>query len=217
MRKLFQITLFFIIVACSTNKSVYWCGDHACVNDKEKEDFFKKTMTVEIRDLKKDKFKKSDVEKIIYQATGSEKNIIKEEKSLNKQAKLEQKQRAKEEKLLKKQAKLEQKQRAKEEKLLKKQAKIEAKRITKEQKILDKQKEIENKQRKKDKKSLVKKIKRDEKKLLSKKKKVTNDKIVNRNLETNTAVSSTYFRNLVEKIINKNTFRPYPDINDIPN
>ena len=199
MRKLFQITLFFIIVACSTNKSVYWCGDHACVNDKEKEDFFKKTMTVEIRDLKKDKFKKSDVEKIIYQATGSEKNIIKEEKSLNKQAKLEQKQRAKE------------------EKLLKKQAKIEAKRITKEQKILDKQKEIENKQRKKDKKSLVKKIKRDEKKLLSKKKKVTNDKIVNRNLETNTAVSSTYFRNLVEKIINKNTFRPYPDINDIPN
>ena len=34
---------------------------------------------------------------------------------------------------------------------------------------------------------------------------------------TNTEIKLGKFSELVEKITKKNTFRPYPDINDIPN
>ena len=51
----FFILLFFafLFFGCSKNTSVYWCGDHACINNKEKEAYFKKTMIVEKRDLSK--------------------------------------------------------------------------------------------------------------------------------------------------------------------
>ena len=46
-----------MIISCSTNKGVYWCGDHPCINKKEKEAFFEKNMIVEIKDLKKSAYK----------------------------------------------------------------------------------------------------------------------------------------------------------------
>ena len=39
------------------NTGVYWCGDHPCINKKEKEAYFKKNMIVEKRNLKKEKSK----------------------------------------------------------------------------------------------------------------------------------------------------------------
>ena len=30
-----------MIISCSANKGVYWCGDHSCINKKEKEAYFK--------------------------------------------------------------------------------------------------------------------------------------------------------------------------------
>ena len=52
--KLFVYLIIILILSnCSTNRSVYWCGDHACINNKEKEAYFKKTMIVEIRMLNK--------------------------------------------------------------------------------------------------------------------------------------------------------------------
>ena len=48
---IFLFLAFFLLFACSNNKSVYWCGDHACINNKEKKAYFKKTMIVEKRDL----------------------------------------------------------------------------------------------------------------------------------------------------------------------
>ena len=206
MRKLSYIILFFLIISCSKNKSVYWCGDHACANNKEKEAYFKKTMTVEIRDLKKDKLRKSDIEKIIQQAEVGGKK----EKIFRKSAKLEKKRRVKEQKILDKQAKLEAKRRIKEQKILDKQAKLETKRKAKEQKKLNKKRKQEKKQEIKEEKSFAKKIKRDEKKM-------TKNNITNNDSDINTTIDSTNFKKLVEKIINKNTFRPYPDINDIPN
>ena len=54
--KLFVYLIIILILSnCSTNRSVYWCGDHACINKKEKEAYFKKTMTVEVKNLKSDK------------------------------------------------------------------------------------------------------------------------------------------------------------------
>ena len=50
-----------LLFSCSNNKSVYWCGDHACINKKEKESFFKKTMIVEKRELnEKNKLSKTE-------------------------------------------------------------------------------------------------------------------------------------------------------------
>ena len=125
MNKLFFLMLFFVIVSCSNNKVSYWCGDHPCINKKEKEAYFKKTMIVEMKTLKKKNANdSSEIEKIIEQTRIKEKKRIKNEKALAKQAKLDEKNRIKEEKVLAKQAKLDEKNRIKEEKALAKQIKM---------------------------------------------------------------------------------------------
>ena len=58
MKNFSLVIIFAIIVGCSTSKGVYWCGDHPCINKKEREAYFKKTMIVEIRDLEDKKYKK---------------------------------------------------------------------------------------------------------------------------------------------------------------
>ena len=165
-----------MVVACSNNKSVYWCGDHPCINKKEKEAYFKKTMIVEIKDLKNKNYKSStDYERIIQQAQLDEKKRIKGEKNLAKQAKLEEKRRIREEKDLAKQIKLEDKKRIKEEKEL----------------------------------SRSKIVKNETKHLKKNVESITS--IVNTKIELGK------FSEIVEKITKKNTFRPFPDIDDIPN
>ena len=37
MKFILFFTLLTLLISCSGTKSVYWCGDHACINDKEKE------------------------------------------------------------------------------------------------------------------------------------------------------------------------------------
>ena len=59
MKIFFFISFFFLLYSCTNNKTVYWCGDHACINKKEKEAYFKKTMIVEIRELSKKDIKES--------------------------------------------------------------------------------------------------------------------------------------------------------------
>ena len=48
---------FFLVLGCSNSKVVYWCGDHPCINNKEKEAYFKKTMIVETKNIKKGSYK----------------------------------------------------------------------------------------------------------------------------------------------------------------
>ena len=60
MKTLFFIIIYFLLFGCSKDRIVYWCGDHACVSQAEKEAYFKKTMIVEVRKLNK-------YEKKIYQ------------------------------------------------------------------------------------------------------------------------------------------------------
>ena len=84
MKYLFFLIFLLLFSACSSGKKVYWCGDHACINNKEKEAYFKKTMIVEIRVLgKKDKKIKSDFEIIKKQSGLVNKEKIKEEKKLS--------------------------------------------------------------------------------------------------------------------------------------
>jgi len=117
MKILLYLIILFIFTSCSTDKDAFWCGDHPCINKKEKEAYFKKTMIIEIKDLKKKASKNdSEIEKIIQQARKGEKRRIKEEKELAKQVRLDKKRRIKEEKELAKQVRLEEKKIIKEEK-----------------------------------------------------------------------------------------------------
>ena len=183
MKILLYLFLLFFLVGCeSYSKKVYWCGDHPCINKKEREAYFKKTMIVEVKEFeKKDKKSNSEIEKIINQAKLDEKKRIKDEKALAKQAKLDEKRRIAEEKALAKQAKLDEKRRINEEKDLKK-------------KISEDKKMLKKKQ----------KNKQSQKVELS-------TKIGTMEIKTNK------FGDLVNKIIKRNSLRPYPDINDIPN
>ena len=166
MKTLLSIFIFLIIFGCTSNKTVYWCGDHQCINKKEKEAYFKKTMIVEVREIKKVNPKeKSKIETMEELAKKNEKKRIMEEKELKKQAKLEEKRKAMEEKELKKQAK--------NQKNLKKNNK-------KTSKILNKEKNTD----------------------------LPNNKIV---------LKQSSFKKLADDIINRNSLKPYPEINKIPN
>ena len=194
MKNLFFLLMLFMITSCNTQKGAYWCGDHPCINKKEKEAYFKKTMTVEIKSPKNENYKdKSEIKKVIKEAQLKKRKRINDEKNLTKQIKLEEKRRIKEEKNLAKQIKLEEKRRIKEEKNLAKQMKLEEKRKIKNAKKLSKRK-----------------IDINQEKLLDK-----SDELKFRN--KNTEVKLGKLTELYEKITKKNTFRPYPDINDIPN
>jgi len=68
MKTILYLIILFIFTSCSTDKDTYWCGDHPCINKKEKEAYFKKTMIVEIKNLEKKNSKNnSEIEKIIQQ------------------------------------------------------------------------------------------------------------------------------------------------------
>jgi len=194
MKTCLFLSILFFIISCASTKSVYWCGDHPCINKKEKEAYFKKTMIVEIRELNKRNSKsKSELEIIKKQAGLEQKKEIKNEKELAKQVRLDKKRRIKEEKELAKQVRLDKKRRIKEEKELAKQVRLEEKKIIKEEK-----------------KSYKKKVLKTENVPLEK------EIVINTGI-ARINISSNEFKELVEKITNKNMFRPYPNINDIPN
>jgi len=218
MKLLFYLAISFTIISCSSNKTVYWCGNHPCIDKNEKEAYFKKTMIVEVKDFGKKNLKEnSEIEKILQQDQSGKKGEIKEEKVLAKQSKLEKKRRINEEKVLAKQSKLEKKRRINEEKVLAKQAKLEKKRRINEEKVLAKQAKLEKKRRINEEKVLAKKIEQNEKKIIKKDKKKSKKSInVNTDLE-NIAIVSTNFQKKVKEISKRNIFKPYPDINDIPN
>mgnify|MGYP001391511626 CR=1 FL=1 len=166
MKNLFFLFILFMIISCSSNKVVYWCGDHPCINKKEKKAYFKKNMIVEMKSIKSKNYKNnSEIEKIMQESQKKEKIRIKNEKDLAKQIKLEEKRQIKEEKDLAKQIKLEEKKRIKGEK-----------------------------------KSYKRKIYVNKEKQLKK-----------------AEIDLDEFSELVEKITKKNTFKPYPDINEIQN
>ena len=135
MKFFFFLFILLLTISCGSNKGVYWCGDHPCINKKEKEAYFKKNMVVEMRSAKKTDYKNnSEIKQLMQEAEGKEKIRIKNDKSSSKQVRLE-------EKKLAKQIELEEKRQIKEEKKLAKQIKLE-----------------EKKQNKKKKKSSIKKI-----------------------------------------------------------
>ena len=203
MKKLFLLLIVFLLISCANKNLVYWCGDHPCINKKEKESYFKKTMIVEVKEITKSKKNNSEIEKITQQARLNEKKRIKEEKYLAKQERLEVKKRIKEEKYLAKQERLEVKKIIKEEKYLIKQERLKEKMRIKNEKKLTKQTRLEKKKKNKDKKKSHK---------IQKTEKITK---IDTQLAKNDTTEST-FDNLLDKVLKQNTLKPYPDINNIP-
>ena len=182
-----SISISIFIFGCSVGKGVYWCGDHPCINNKEKEAYFKKTMIVEVRNYNKGKINdNSEIEKLLDQAKLDEKRRILSEKELAKQTKIEEKELAK-------QIKFEEKNRIKEEKELAKQIEIDEKKMINENSKSQEQTDLGEKGQ-------------NEKKIIKA-----------RSFTENIEISSNKFSELVEKINKKNSSRSYPDINDIPN
>ena len=104
MKKLLSLLFIIFLIGCTNSNEVYWCGDHPCVNKKERESYFKKTMIIEVKKLNaKEKKEYSEVEKVFKQAyIIKEKKGNLEEKKLAKEIRLEEKERLKaEEKLAK--------------------------------------------------------------------------------------------------------------------
>jgi len=191
MKKYFLIYLLLLNAGCSysgVGSKVYWCGDHACKNTKEKEEYFKKTMIVEIKDTsdinKKDKSKIQGVleQSRIYEVKDSE-----VEKKIAEQTKLDNKRRIQNEKELAKQAKLDKKRRIQNEKDLSKQIKIDEKKLIK-NKVLEKTKIPEDGIKLKNNDTILK---------------TSNNKVTDK------------FTNAFENIMKKNSFKEYPDINRI--
>ena len=92
MKFFFIILILFFISSCSNNKGVYWCGDHPCINKKEKEAYFKKNMVVEIRNAKKSDYKNnSKIEKMMIEVQKKEKIRVKNDKSELKKKKVRRK------------------------------------------------------------------------------------------------------------------------------
>ena len=204
--KYFFILLFIILLSCTNKKEVHWCGDHACINNKEKKAYFEKTLITEIKDLTKQKRKKSNFE-IIKEKAGLDLEKEKEEEFEDKIKVLS----TEEQKALAKQLRLEEKQRIKEEKKLTKQSRLDEKKIGNEAKAEG------------DCTKLVKlheklKCKMDEKKANKAKSKKDDSKIKIEASVINEKDmdSSVEFNELVKKIHKKNLSRSYPDINDIP-
>ena len=205
MKKYIFLTISIFIFGCTVGKGVYWCGDHPCINNKEKEAYFKKTMIVEVRNYNKGKINdNSEIEKLLDQAKLDEKRRILSEKELAKQAKIEEKELAK-------QIKLGEKKRIKEEKDLAKQIKLEEKKRIKEEKELAKQIKI-------DEKKMIKENSKSQEQTDLAEKDINEKKIIKvGSLTRNNEISSIKFSELMENIYKKNSSRSYPDINDIPN
>ena len=110
MKILTFIILFLIISSCANRNKTFWCGDHPCINIKERKAYFKENLIIEVRELnKKNKEEMSKIEKIIKQTRISEKKRTREEKKISKQIKAEERRKLEEEKELAKKMKLDEK------------------------------------------------------------------------------------------------------------
>jgi len=183
------ILIFFLISSsgCTNGKQVYWCGDHACKNNKEKKAYFNNNMSVEIKEINKKKKKEySEIKKITEQAFAKTKVKNNKDINLDERSSLDEKEKIKREKIYAKQL-------IKNEKVRIKEEKKEAKRLRKEEK------------------KIAKILKLKEKKI-NKKSKNSNEKVVVADVGVAT-VDVSEFKKLMDQIYKRNTSKPYPNIN----
>ena len=159
MKYIVIFILLFLIFSCSNVRKVYLCGDHECVDSKERETYFKKTMSVEVKNLKNKKKNSSQIELIKKKAGLSDEAYEEESNNLNTAEWANNKQKRKDEKKIAKKALKDEKKRIKEDrKLAKKALKDEKKRIKEEKRLFKKNIKEQEKKAEQEKKIAKKKI-----------------------------------------------------------
>jgi hypothetical protein len=118
MKLIYLIILMFFINGCSNNKSAYWCGDHECIDKREKSEYFKKHMVIEVKNLEKNQIKMTEYEKILAQSQENKKKLFTVNNDLTKINKKEEKFRNKEKKKIAKDLRKKEKKRIKNERKL---------------------------------------------------------------------------------------------------
>ncbi len=127
--RLSLILILFFFTACSSNKIVFICGDHECIDKKEAKEYFEKNLSIEVKTFEKPDHYLDLVElnkKKIEKKTKKNKNL--NEKKLVKLKNNQLKDKIKEDRKL---AKIRKKNKIKEEKRLLKIKKKEEKRMAK--------------------------------------------------------------------------------------
>ena len=51
--RLSLILILFFFTACSSNKIVFICGDHECIDKKEAKEYFEKNLSIEVKTFEK--------------------------------------------------------------------------------------------------------------------------------------------------------------------
>ncbi len=72
MKFIFLISAIFFLANCSKPKTVLICGDHACINKAEAEQFFEENLTIEVKILDKKMKKNTDLVKLNLQNNSNE-------------------------------------------------------------------------------------------------------------------------------------------------
>ena len=53
MKKIFFLFLLIMLSSCSKPKTVLICGDHACINKSEAEQYFEENLSIEVKIINK--------------------------------------------------------------------------------------------------------------------------------------------------------------------
>jgi hypothetical protein len=84
MKYIFFLT-FFLLISCGTNSNTFMCGNRACVDKKEFNEYFAKNLTIEIKSQKNKKNKNIDLIKLNTDSSDFKKN---DRKKLKKEEKI---------------------------------------------------------------------------------------------------------------------------------
>ena len=94
MNRVLKVFFLFFLFGCASDNEVFWCGNHACVDKKEKLEYFKKNMIVEIKEIgKSEKKENSKFNDIIQQGNSLDTNNDKDLYLTKKQIKQKKKRR----------------------------------------------------------------------------------------------------------------------------
>lgn len=74
--KFLVILLALFLTACSTQKKVFICGDHECINKQEAKVFFEENLSIEVKILDNNKKKEIDLVELNLKQNEFEKKYL---------------------------------------------------------------------------------------------------------------------------------------------
>ena len=89
MIKYFYILIFLITVSCTNKpKTIFFCGDHECINNKEAKQYFEENLSIEVKLLSNKKKAEIDLVELNMERSETKKVSINEKKSTRKKLRI---------------------------------------------------------------------------------------------------------------------------------